>query len=116
MSASNNRCWPTPSKMTPITPKKCNKDPVEVYCRLRPLRNINDPICVKKYNETTIKLSPIGVNKISFFTFRSVFPETTTQKELYEKVGLPLLKSLIDGKNGKFQILSVKIILFISII
>lgn len=103
MFQGNNRCLTTPVKMTPVTPRKCNKDPVEVYCRLRPLRNTNDPICVRKYNETTIKLTPIGIGKLgSFFTFRSVFPESTTQTELFEKVGFPLLKSLIHGKNGKF--------------
>lgn len=78
------------------------KDPVEVFCRLRPLKNPSDAICIKRVNDTTLQLVPFGNNKLElFYTFKYVFDDGTTQKELFDKVAQPLIKDLINGKNGK---------------
>lgn len=99
----------TPSRKGPATkpkPKVPNgfKDPVEVYCRLRPLKNENDCACIKRVDDNTLHLIPSGNNKLeSFYTFKYVFPEDTTQKQLFDRIGLPLIRDLIHGKNGKFS-------------
>lgn len=35
------------------------------------------------------------------YTFQNVFDEETSQKTLFECVGLPLMDDLLHGKNGK---------------
>lgn len=79
-----------------------DKDPVEVFCRLRPLKNPSDAVCIKRVNDTTLQLLPFGNNKLElFYTFKYVFDEATTQKDLFDKVALPFIKDLINGKNGR---------------
>lgn len=42
-------------------------DPIEVYCRIRPLENADDTVCLKaKDNKTVVLFSPEGsqVNRI----------------------------------------------------
>lgn len=34
------------------------------------------------------------------FTFDRVFPPTTTQLEIYEDVGLPIVQDVLQGYNG----------------
>ncbi|RWS13149.1 kinesin-like protein KIF23 [Dinothrombium tinctorium] len=93
----------TPKKAAPPTKPKpsLSKDPVEVFCRLRPNANVADLTCVRRYNDTTIQLvSPSSPRIELFYSFRYVFPETATQKELFDCVALPLVSDLLAGKNG----------------
>ncbi|XP_074593708.1 kinesin-like protein KIF23 [Brevipalpus obovatus] len=77
------------------------KDPVEVYCRLRPLKNQNDLICIRRINDNTLRLIACGNNKLeSSYTFKYVFDTETSQKVIFDKVALPLIKDLLNGKNG----------------
>ncbi|XP_053203436.1 kinesin-like protein KIF23 [Panonychus citri] len=88
-------------KLIPIGNSNGTKDPVEVYCRLRPIKNAADCVCIKRLNNNTLQLMSFGNNKIeSFYTFKYVFPETTNQKELFDRVGLPLIENLVNGKNS----------------
>ncbi|XP_069767804.1 kinesin-like protein KIF23 isoform X4 [Narcine bancroftii] len=83
------------------------KDPVGVYCRVRPL-TVGDACCVEVINSTTIQLHPpegIKVNRNGEFkemqySFKEVFGAFTTQKELFNVVAQPLVEDLIHGKNG----------------
>lgn len=112
MSQQNNKTAKTPTKKPPATKPKpklvptqnnVNKDPVEVYCRLRPIKNNSDFVCIKRLNDNTLQLMSFGNNKLeSFYTFKYVFPETTSQSEVFHRIGLPLIKNLINGKNSKF--------------
>ncbi|XP_038058340.1 kinesin-like protein KIF23 isoform X2 [Patiria miniata] len=94
----------TPKK-TPRKPQ--NKDPVEVYCRLRPISEDLD-ICVTVVNSNTIQLKPPensiavknGNYKETQHTFKFVFPELISQKALFDHVALPLVDDLIHGKNA----------------
>ena len=98
----------TPLKKGPPTRPKPSvnnkKEPVEVFCRLRPLSNISDVVAVQKLstNNTLIRLyPPNGSRSELFYKFKHVFDENTSQKELFENIALPLVSDLINGKNGE---------------
>ncbi|XP_041031252.1 kinesin-like protein KIF23 isoform X3 [Carcharodon carcharias] len=84
------------------------KDPVGVYCRVRPLTTEDTECCVEHISNTTIQLHPpdgIKVNRNGEFkemqcSFKEVFGAFTTQKELFNVVARPLVEDLIHGKNG----------------
>ncbi|CAG0882376.1 unnamed protein product [Darwinula stevensoni] len=97
------------SAKVPVSAKKLNyvkvegaKDPVEVYCRIRPLANENHSSCVVQVDDTTIQLLHPDVhnNKAIQCSFRHIFNENTAQKEVFDRVGLPLVDDLLNGKNG----------------
>ncbi|XP_022248402.1 kinesin-like protein KIF23 [Limulus polyphemus] len=97
----------TPKKPPPKPPKNTVKDPVEVYCRLRPLENQNDFVCVTPLSNTVVQLVPPGGSlahknnsKEIQYTYRFVFDENTSQKSLFDNVALPLVSDLVSGKNG----------------
>lgn len=95
-------------KKVPSKPKSCSKDPVQVYCRLRPMQNESDETCMKIISEQSIQVTPpdtsanfrSGTSKDVIFSFKKVFDESVCQKEVFETIGLPLVKSLLEGRNG----------------
>ncbi|XP_055376504.1 kinesin-like protein KIF23 [Condylostylus longicornis] len=90
--------------------KKANespKQPVQVFCRLRPLLSEADMKCVKVKDFNTVILSPpeIAVNyklncKEMQYIFKYVFQENSGQRAVYEKVARPLVENLVRGKNS----------------
>ncbi|KAG2470881.1 KIF23 protein, partial [Polypterus senegalus] len=95
-----------------LVPKKPSnnilKDPVGVYCRVRPLSQDDQECCIEVISETTIQLHPpdgIKVNrngefKETQYSFKKVFGINTTQLELFEDVAKPLVDDLLHCKNG----------------
>ncbi|XP_037358712.1 kinesin-like protein KIF23 isoform X2 [Talpa occidentalis] len=84
------------------------KDPVGVYCRVRPLGFPDQESCIEVINSTTLQLhTPEGYRlnrngdyKETQYSFKQVFSTHTTQKELFDVVANPLVDDLIHGKNG----------------
>ncbi|KAF6351492.1 kinesin family member 23 [Rhinolophus ferrumequinum] len=84
------------------------KDPVGVYCRVRPLSFLDQECCIEVINSTTVQLhTPEGYRlnrngdyKETQYSFKQVFGTHTTQKELFDVVANPLVDDLIRGKNG----------------
>ncbi|XP_012623793.1 kinesin-like protein KIF23 isoform X2 [Microcebus murinus] len=84
------------------------KDPVGVYCRVRPLSFPDQECCIEVINNTTVQLhTPEGYRlnrngdyKETQYSFKQVFGTHTTQKELFDVVANPLVDDLIHGKNG----------------
>ncbi|XP_068580479.1 kinesin-like protein KIF23 isoform X1 [Cebidichthys violaceus] len=84
------------------------KDPVGVYCRIRPLGAENEECCVEMISSSTIQLhAPDGLKanrngeyKETQYSFKKVFGINTTQMELFEDVAKPLIEDLIHCKNG----------------
>ncbi|XP_038622980.1 kinesin-like protein KIF23 isoform X2 [Tachyglossus aculeatus] len=84
------------------------KDPVGVYCRVRPLSFQDQECCIEVINETTVQLhTPEGyrINRNGDFkemqySFKQVFGTLVSQKELFDVVACPLVDDLIHGKNG----------------
>lgn len=78
-----------------------SKDPVQVYCRLRPLKNLTDLAAVRRYSDTTIQLyHPLGNKPEAYYNFKFVFPEDSTQKDVFEEIAYPLVQDLLNGKDG----------------
>lgn len=99
----------TPKK-TPRKPSKSKlKDPVEVYCRIRPLNDNDEETCVEVISKNTIQLSPPHTSQgfksghrvtTTQHSFKYVFDEDSSQKTVFDTVALPLVHDLIHGKNG----------------
>ena len=98
---------PPPPRKTPAKVQPAVKDPVKVFCRLRPLQN-DEESCVKVISQTTVSLLPPETGsayraancKELQHTFQHVFDDRATQKEVFDHVALPLVSNLIHGKNG----------------
>ncbi|XP_050823508.1 kinesin-like protein KIF23 isoform X2 [Gopherus flavomarginatus] len=99
----------TPRK--PVLKKSSNtslKDPVGVYCRVRPLSVQDQECCIEVISETTVQIHPPdgyrifrnGEYREMQYTFKEVFGTLVTQKTLFDVVARPLVEDLIHGKNG----------------
>lgn len=85
-----------------------DRDPVQVYCRLRPMQRDTDISCMKVLSPTCVLLTPPSTSisyrneniKTMKYTFKEVFPPEALQQEVFDKVALPLVEGLIKGKNG----------------
>lgn len=85
--------------------QKDSTDPVEVYCRIRPVPS-GTSVCVKRVTSNTVRLVPPpdrGDFRGRECTFRYVFDEESRQNEVFEDVELPLVRDLLQGKNGKIS-------------
>ncbi|XP_076751616.1 kinesin-like protein KIF23 [Xylocopa sonorina] len=85
-----------------------SKDPVQVYCRLRPMQHPTDVPCMKVASDTTVVITP-PESAINFRNssqkeiqtiFSRVFRPDATQKEIFNIVALPLVENVIHGKNS----------------
>lgn len=94
-------------RKTPAKVQSGSRDPVKVFCRIRPLQNDEVP-CVKVISQTAVSLLPPEAGssyrtanyKEIQHTFKHVFDDRATQKEVFDHVALPLVENLIRGKNG----------------
>lgn len=84
------------------------KDPVHVYCRVRPLQSDADLSCVRVKNTNTVILTTpeqaiqykSGAQKETQYIFKHVFEPTSTQRDIYGAVAEPLVENLIRGRNS----------------
>lgn len=98
----------TPKKKGPSRqPSNEPQDPVEVYCRLRPLYNSNDVPVIRRVDSKTVQFEQLETNgpsknatKQYRYTFKHVFDASASQQEIFEQVGLPLVSDLLHGKPG----------------
>ncbi|XP_071570316.1 kinesin-like protein KIF23 isoform X3 [Temnothorax nylanderi] len=101
----------TPARRPIGRPKGSNviyKDPVQVYCRLRPMQSPTDVSCMRVTSDTTVVITPpesaanfrTTASKEIQTTFSHVFTPDVTQRKIFETVALPLVENLIHGTNG----------------
>ncbi|XP_041767806.1 kinesin-like protein KIF23 [Anopheles merus] len=84
------------------------KDPVQVYCRVRPPPCESDLTCLRVTDPHTVVLTPpeIAINykvanlKETQYIFKRVFDDAVRQHEVYVSVAQPLVEGLIRGRNG----------------
>lgn len=94
---------------TPCRTKSNNqKETLQVYCRLRPTVAATELACVRMITDTTVALT-VPESAVNFrpgsckeyqYTFKRVFSESSTQKEIFDDIALPLVEQLIQGRNG----------------
>ncbi|XP_043263298.1 kinesin-like protein KIF23 [Colletes gigas] len=85
-----------------------SKDPVQVYCRLRPMQHPTDVSCMKVTSDTSLIITPpesstnfrTSSNKEIQTTFSRVFTPDATQKDIFNVVAYPLVENVIRGRNG----------------
>ncbi|XP_070686710.1 kinesin-like protein KIF23 isoform X2 [Pempheris klunzingeri] len=98
----------TPRRPPPKKLYSNQKDPVGVYCRVRPLGVEDEECCIEVISSTILQLhAPEGFKanrngeyKEMQYSFKKVFGVSISQKELFEDVAKPLVDDLIHGKNG----------------
>ncbi|XP_051792580.1 kinesin-like protein KIF23 isoform X3 [Acanthochromis polyacanthus] len=98
----------TPRRPGPKKAANVDKDPVGVYCRIRPLGGEDEECCVEMISSSTIQLhAPDGLKanrngeyKETQYSFKKVFGINTSQIELFEDIAKPLVEDLIHCKNG----------------
>ncbi|CAJ1056595.1 kinesin-like protein KIF23 isoform X2 [Xyrichtys novacula] len=98
----------TPRRPAPKKPSNNQKDPVGVYCRVRPLGVEDKECCIEVISSSTIQLhAPEGFKtnrngeyKETQYSFKKVFGVSVSQIELFEHVAKPLVDDLLHGKNG----------------
>lgn len=80
------------------------KDPVHVYCRLRPLKDDRESTCIKVVTPTQLCLSTPAesrqVRKDLYYEFKHIFTAHADQKEIFDHVAYPLIEDLLHAKNG----------------
>ncbi|KAI6648494.1 hypothetical protein LOD99_8126 [Oopsacas minuta] len=84
------------------------RDPVEVFCRLRPMGELHEKSCVEQISDEVIQLCPPGTVSVSRsanrtatqHTFKKVYNSDCTQKDVFNQLSLPLVHDLLHGKNG----------------
>ncbi|KAJ7994659.1 hypothetical protein DPEC_G00251770 [Dallia pectoralis] len=98
----------TPRRTALKKTSSTQKDPVGVYCRVRPLGAEDEECCIDMISSTTIQLhAPDGLKanrngeyKETQYSFKKVFGIQTSQIELFEDVAKPLVDDLVHCKNG----------------
>ncbi|RXG67805.1 Kinesin-like protein KIF23 [Armadillidium vulgare] len=84
------------------------KEPVSVFCRIRPPDDDNEDAFTTPIDSRTVKLTPPvtsfafrnGSAKEQLFRFKHVFASDASQKEVFDHVAKPLIGDLLNGKNG----------------
>ncbi|XP_062998920.1 kinesin-like protein KIF23 isoform X2 [Elgaria multicarinata webbii] len=84
------------------------KDPVGVYCRVRPVSVPDQECCIEMVSSTTVQVHPPdgyritrnGEYKEVQYSFKEVFGTSISQRRVFDVVARPLVEDLIHGKNG----------------
>ncbi len=97
----------TPARVASIESLDTSGDKVAVYCRVRPPNSDNDLSSARLEGDNVVVLTPPetsrayrGGGKETHYTFTKAFGENSTQKDVFENVGLPLVKDLLTGWNS----------------
>nr|XP_036670532.1 kinesin-like protein KIF23 [Drosophila suzukii] len=104
------RAQPTAEKLRRDTSDKA-RDPVNVFCRVRPLQSDADLASLRVKNSTTIALNPQdqllqhhkthnGAQREIQYIFKHVFQPDATQQDVYGSVAQPLVENLLKGRNS----------------
>lgn len=111
----HSRRTPARAMLPPKTPKSRQaskenlvKDPVQVFCRIRPMQSEADLSCIRVVSSSTVALIPpesainykIISNKETQYVFKHIFDVDSTQHECFTTVAQPLVEGLIKGRNG----------------
>lgn len=96
--------------MSGVLPRRegSNKEPVQVYCRIRPLKSLTEIVVLRKESANILHIThPSGIKNDLYYNFRNIFSEVSTQKEVYDEIAFPLVKDLLAGKDGMMSCLLI---------
>lgn len=84
--------------------KESQKDPLQVYCRIRPLKSLTELIVLRKETNNILRITHPNKPNDLYYNFKNIFSEVSTQKEVFDEVAYPLVKDLIYGKDGQYSL------------
>ncbi|XP_050426998.1 kinesin-like protein KIF23 [Adelges cooleyi] len=80
------------------------KDPIQVYCRIRPPTACLDNPCITVVSDTDLQIScppdDRGVSREGQFSYKKIFTEYEPQEMVFQDLALPLIEQLLSGKSG----------------
>lgn len=80
------------------------KDPIQVYCRIRPIQSSLESSCIKVVSDTEIQIycppDERGISREGQFSYKKIFTEYETQEVVFQDLGLPLIEQLLTGKSS----------------
>ncbi|ALC44016.1 pav [Drosophila busckii] len=85
------------------------QDPVNVFCRVRPLQSDADLTCMRVKNNNTITVNTQdqlthhkqnGAQREIQYIFKHVFQHDASQQDVFTAVALPLVDNLVRGRNS----------------
>lgn len=99
-------CRVDSKKPTPGTPSRrkaaaSKSEPLEVFCRIRPIDNRSESVV--NSSDKVLIVNPPNGNRgrgAKQFEFSQVFKEDSKQKDVFNTLAFPMLQDLVDGQNG----------------
>ncbi|XP_025414931.1 kinesin-like protein KIF23 isoform X2 [Sipha flava] len=80
------------------------RDPIQVYCRIRPVSSYVESPCIKVVSDTELQVycppDERGISKEGQFTYKKIFTDYETQEVVFQDLGLPLIEQLLLGKSS----------------
>lgn len=80
------------------------RDPIQVFCRLRPAPTTFENACIKVVSDTELQIycSPDerGVSREGQFSYKKIFNEYETQDVVFQELALPLIEQLLMGRSS----------------
>ncbi|XP_075227585.1 kinesin family member pavarotti [Lycorma delicatula] len=82
-----------------------NKEPLQVFCRIRPVQNDSELSCIKVIEPFIIQVKSPELNrdgnyKEVQYMFKKVFDRSASQHDVFMNTAFDLVKNLVEGKNG----------------
>lgn len=80
------------------------RDPIQVYCRIRPVQSSVESSCIKVISNTEVQIyctpDERGISREGQFSYKKIFTEYETQEVVFQDMGLPLIEQLLMGKSS----------------
>ncbi|KAI0639063.1 kinesin-domain-containing protein [Trametes polyzona] len=92
-------------------PPDTDREPIKAYLRIRPRLDESEPgyePYLESLSDTSVRMTDPSssrsrmstINPSSIYTFSHVFPPETQQPEFFSKTTLPLVRDVLEGRNG----------------
>ena len=75
-------------------------EPVEVYCRLRPIKSSSDRQAIKAIDNESLEVF-FENQKNQIYKFKEIFGADSSQADIFNSLGIPLVNDWFHGQNGK---------------
>ncbi|XP_050525569.1 kinesin-like protein KIF23 [Daktulosphaira vitifoliae] len=80
------------------------RDPIQVFCRVRPAPTTIESPCIKVVSDTDLQIHCLpddrGISREGQFSYKKIFTEYETQDVVFQELALPLIEQLLMGKSS----------------